>query len=259
MPRFAANLSFLFTELPFLDRFEAAANAGFKGVEFMFPYATPADEIRARLDANGLELVLFNLPPGHWDKGERGFAALPGREDEFASAVDLALTYADALGCPRLHAMAGLTDHGATREVYVANLRLAAAWAAEQGVDILIEPINTRDMPGYFLTRTCDAADVIAEVGAPNLGLQFDLYHRHVSEGGVEAAIAEFAAITRHYQCADPPDRGEPGGSGELDYAVLFRTVDASGHTGWIGCEYKPRGDTLAGLGWPAACGVALA
>ncbi|HRN89684.1 2-oxo-tetronate isomerase [Hyphomicrobium sp.] len=259
MPRFAANLSFLFTDLPFLDRFEAAAKAGFKGVEFMFPYATPANEIRTRLDANGLELVLFNLPPGHWDKGERGFAALPGREDEFASAVDLALTYADALGCRRLHAMAGLTDHGATREVYVANLRLAAAWAAEQGVDILIEPINTRDMPGYFLTRTSDAADIIAEVDASNLGLQFDLYHRHIMEGGVEAAIAEFATITRHYQCADPPDRGEPGGSGELDYAALFRAIDASGHKGWIGCEYKPRGETLAGLGWPAACDVTLA
>lgn len=258
MPRFAANLSFLFTELPFLERFEAAAKAGFKGVEFMFPYATSAKEIRARLDANGLELVLFNLPPGHWDKGERGFAALPGRENEFASAVVLALTYAEALGCPRLHAMAGLAEHGASREAYVANLRLAANWAAEQGVDILIEPINTRDMPGYFLTRTSDAAEVIAEVGAPNLGLQFDLYHRHLMEGGVGDAIAEFASITRHYQCADPMDRGEPGASSEMDFAALFRAIDASGHTGWIGCEYKPRAGTLAGLGWLAACAVTL-
>lgn len=257
MPRFAANLSFMFMDLPFLDRFDAAAKAGFKGVEFMFPYAVPAAEIRARLDDNGLSLVLFNLPPGHWDKGERGFAALPGREDEFASAVDLALNYAEALGCPRLHVMAGLATHGATREAYVANLRMAASWAAPMGIDLVIEPINTRDMPDYFLTRTADARDVIAEVGAPNLGLQFDLYHRHMMEGGVQAAIAEFGALARHYQCADPPDRGEPS-LATLDYARLFRAIDASGYTGWIGCEYKPRGDTLAGLGWPAACGVTL-
>ncbi|WP_072396626.1 2-oxo-tetronate isomerase [Hyphomicrobium sp. CS1GBMeth3] len=257
MPRFDANLSFLFTDLPFLDRFEAAARAGFKGVEFMFPYAVPADEIRARLDATGLELVLFNLPPGHWDKGERGFAALPGREDEFASAVDLALTYAEALGCRRLHVMAGLATHGATRETYIANLRLAADWAAPSGIDILIEPINTRDIPGYFLTRTAEARDVIAEVGAPNLGLQFDLYHRHLMEGDIENALAEFGPLARHYQCADPPDRGEPSMS-VLDYARIFRLIDASGYTGWIGCEYKPRGATLDGLAWTAACGVTL-
>ena len=259
MPRFAANLSFLFTELPFLDRFAAAAQAGFKGVEFMFPYATPATDIRARLDAAGLELVLFNLPPGHWDKGERGFAALPGREDEFASAVDLALTYAEMLGCRRLHCLAGLVDHGATREAYVANLSLAASWAAAAGIDILIEPINTRDMPDYFLTRTADARDVIAEVGEANIGLQFDIYHRHVQEGGVESALAEFGPLARHFQCADPPDRGEPGlGTRELDYARIFNLIDASGYEGWIGCEYKPRGETSAGLGWPAACGVTL-
>lgn len=257
MPRFAANLSFLFTELPFLDRFEAAARAGFKGVEFMFPYAVPAAEIKQRLDASGLALVLFNLPPGHWDKGERGFAALPGREDEFASAVDLALTYAETLGCPRLHAMAGLRAHGATREAYVANLRLAAGWAEPLGIDILIEPINTRDMPDYVLTRTSEARDVINEVGAPNLGLQLDVYHRHLTEGDVEGAISEFGVLARHYQCADPPDRGEPG-TAVLDYARIFRSIDASGYAGWIGCEYKPRGGTAAGLGWPAACGVTL-
>ena len=157
VPRFAANLSFLFTEVPFLDRFESAASAGFKGVEFMFPYAVDANAIRARLDEHGLELVLFNLPPGHWDKGESGFAALPGREDEFASAVDLALNYAEVLGCKRLHAMAGLSTQGAERVAYVANLKMAAHWAAPQGIDILIEPINTRDMPGYFLNRTSTA------------------------------------------------------------------------------------------------------
>ncbi len=187
MPRFAANLSFLFTELPFLDRFEAAAKAGFKGVEFMFPYAFAADDIRARLDAHGLEMVLFNLPPGHWDKGERGYTALPGRDDDFASAVDLALRYAETLSCPKLHALAGLTDHGARRETYIANLKLAAQWAAPSGISILIEPINTRDMPGYFLTRTADARAIIEEAGEPNLGLQFDIYHRAVQEGDVDA------------------------------------------------------------------------
>lgn len=257
MPRFAANLSFLFTDLPFLDRFEAAARAGFTGVEFMFPYADTVEDIRARLETHGLELVLFNLPPGHWDKGERGFAALPGRADEFASAVDLALKYAEALGCPRLHVMAGLDSHGANHADYVTNLTLAADWAQPLGIDVLIEPINTKDMPGYFLTRTAEARDLIAEVGAPNLGLQFDLYHRHVMEGGVEEAIAEFAPLTLHYQCADPPDRGEPS-LATIDYARLFTAIDETGYGGWIGCEYKPRNGTLAGLGWPSACGVTL-
>ncbi len=257
MPRFAANLSFLFTELPFLDRFEAAADAGFKGVEFMFPYAFEIADIRARLDSTGLELVLFNLPPGHWDKGERGFAALPGREDEFATRVDMALRYAEPLGCKRLHAMAGLTTHGAKHEAYVSNLKLAADWARPLGIDILIEPINTRDMPDYFLSRTEQARAIITEAGAPNLALQFDLYHRHVMEGGVIQAIDEFKALTRHYQCAGPPDRGEPDG-GDLDYAAIFRAIDATGYTGWIGCEYKPRGATLAGLGWPGRLGVTL-
>jgi hydroxypyruvate isomerase len=249
MLRFAANLSFLFTELPFLDRFAAAAKAGFTGVEFMFPYAIPADDIRARLEEHNLTLALFNLPPGHWDKGERGFAALPGREDEFASAVDLALTYAEALGCRRLHAMAGLIGHGADRKVFVANLKMAAEWAAPLAIDILIEPINTKDIPGYFLSRTSDAQDVIEEVGEPNLALQFDLYHRHVMEGDVSGAIGTYASITRHYQCAGPPHRGEPD-TGELDYADLFRRIDASGYEGWIGCEYKPVAGTEAGLGW---------
>jgi hydroxypyruvate isomerase len=258
LPRFAANLSFLFTEVPFLDRFEAAALAGFTGVEFMFPYAFAADDIRARLDEHGLELVLFNLPPGHWDKGERGFAALPGREDEFASSVDLALTYAETLGCTRLHAMAGLTTHGAERAAYLANLKMAARWAAAQGVDILIEPINTRDIPGYFLNRTSDAAAIIAEAGEPNLGLQFDIYHRHIMEGGVIGALKEFGNLARHYQCAGPPDRGEPD-AGELDYREIFEMIDASGYGGWIGCEYKPRGETKAGLVWRERCGVAAA
>lgn len=257
MPRFAANLSMLFTEVPFLDRFEAAANAGFKGVEFLFPYAFDVDDIRARLDQLGLEVVLFNLPPGHWDEGERGITALRGREDEFAAGVDLALRYAEALGCPRVHAMAGLDPHGTDRDVYLKNLTLAADWARGEGVDILIEPINTLDMPGYFLTTTEAARDVIMEVGAANLGLQFDLYHRHRMQGGVLDAIAEFAPLARHYQCANPPDRSEPQ-LDVLDYRHIFEAIDRTGFAGWIGCEYKPRGSTLDGLKWPGECGVAL-
>jgi 2-dehydrotetronate isomerase len=257
MPRFAANLSFLFTELPFLDRFEAAAAAGFKAVEFMFPYDWPAREIRTRLEANGLALVLFNLQPGDWARGERGLAALAGREGEFGKAACLALDYAEALGCPRLHAMAGLVAHGAERAMFVRNLRAAARLAAPLGVEVLIEPINPRDMPGYFLTRTADARDILAEVDEPNVGLQLDLYHRHVSEGDVETAIATFAPLVRHYQVASPPDRGEPD-RGELDYARLFELIDRSGYDGWIGCEYKPRGDTRAGLAWAERCGVRL-
>ncbi|MDX2308190.1 MAG: TIM barrel protein [Hyphomicrobium sp.] len=255
MPRLAANLSMLFTELPFLDRFEAAATAGFKGVEMLFPYAFDRSEIRARLDTLGLELVLFNLPPGHWDEGERGVTGLRGREAEFAQGLELALETAETLGCPRLHAMAGLDLHGFDPQVYRLNLALAAGWAAPLGIDILIEPINTRDMPGYGLTTTEAAAATIAEVGAPNLGLQFDVYHRHMMQGGVLAAIPRFAGIARHYQCAGPPDRGEPGLS-PLDYRAVFAAIDATGHSGWVGCEYKPRAGTLPGLVWRETCGV---
>jgi hydroxypyruvate isomerase len=257
MPRFAANLSMLFTEVPFLDRFEAAAKAGFRGVEFLFPYAFDTKDIRTRLDANGLEVVLFNLPPGHWDEGERGITALKGRDDEFAAGVDLALRYAEALGCPRVHAMAGLDPHGTDRDVYLKNLTLAADWAHGEGVDILIEPINTFDMPGYFLTTTEAACEVIREVGAPNLGLQFDLYHRHRMQGGVLEAIGEFAPIARHYQCANPPDRSEPQ-LDVLDYRRVFEAIDQTGFTGWIGCEYKPKRATLEGLGWRQQCGVTV-
>ena len=257
MPRFAANLSFLFLDLPFLDRFEAAANAGFKGVEFTFPYAHDAKEIRARLDAAGLEMVLFNLPPGHWDKGERGYTAIPDREDEFASAVNLALSYAETLRCRKLHAMAGLVAHGANRETYIENLRLAASWARPDGVEILIEPINTRDMPGYFLTRTEDAIRVMEAVDADNLKLQFDCYHREIMEGGLLPAISLFGPVIAHYQWAQPPDRGEPD-KGVIDYRAVYRAIEATGFNGWIGCEYKPRGDTLAGLSWVKTLGLTL-
>lgn len=257
MPRFAANLSMMFNEVPFLDRFEAAANAGFKGVEFLFPYEFPASEIAARLKANGLTQVLFNLPPGDWTKGERGLAALPGREAEFEAAARQALAYAEALECPRLHAMAGLVHHGASRATYVANLKKLARMAGDSGVEVIIEPINTRDIPGFFLNRTSEARAVIYEVGEPNLGLQFDIYHRQVMEGDAATAIREYAALTRHYQLASPPDRGEPD-EGELNYPWLFKLIDETGFDGWIGCEYKPRRGTIEGLKWIERCGVVL-
>ena len=257
MPRFAANLSMMFNEVPFLDRFEAAAKAGFKGVEFLFPYDFPAAEIAARLKANGLEQVLFNLPPGDWTKGERGLAALPGREAEFEAATRQALSYAETLGCPRIHAMAGLVHHGASRATYVANLKKAARMARDTGVDVIIEPINTRDIPGFFLSRTSEARAVIYEVGEPNLGLQFALYHRQVMAGDVATAIREYAPLTRHYQLAGPPDRGEPD-EGELNYPWLFKLIDDTGFDGWIGCEYKPRRGTVDGLKWVERCGVRL-
>ena len=257
MPKFAANLSFMFNEVPFLDRFEAAAKAGFKAVEYLFPYEWPAEDLAARLKANGLKQVLFNLPPGDWSKGDRGLASIPGREAEFEAAVVKALAYAKALECPRVHAMAGLRHMGASRPTYVANLRKAAKMAAAEGVEVIIEPINTRDIPGFFLNTTGEARAVIHEVGASNLGLQFDLYHRAIQEGDVTMAIAEFAPLTRHIQIASPPDRGEPD-DGELNYGYLFRQVDASGFDGWIGCEYKPRRGTVEGLAWVRKLGLSL-
>jgi len=257
MPRFAANLTLMFTELPFLDRFEAAAKAGFKGVEVLLPYEWPAAEIAARLKANGLTQALFNAAAGDFARGERGIAALPGREAEFEASIATALDYAETLACPRIHVMPGLRHHGAARAIYVANLRKAARMAAAQGVDIVIEPINQRDIPGFFLRTTDQARAVIHEVGENNLGLQFDLYHRQIEEGDTAMAIREFGALARHYQIASPPDRGEPD-DGEMNYAFLFREIDATGFAGWVGCEYKPRKGTVAGLKWAERCGVRL-
>ena len=257
MPKFAANLTMMFNEVPFLERFAAAANAGFRGVEFLFPYEHSAEDIAARLQDNGLTQALFNLPPGDFSKGERGLAALPGREAEFEAALQTALSYAKTLNCQCLHAMAGLTSAGAERSVYVANLKKAASATAPLGIDILIEPINTRDVPGYFLNHLSDARSIIDEVGASNLKLQLDLYHRQIVAGDLAKAIADYADITRHMQIANPPDRGEPD-AGEINYASVFQMIDASGFDGWIGCEYQPRGDTVAGLAWAQHCGVTL-
>ena len=257
MPKFAANLNFLFTELPLLDRFEAAAKAGFAAVESTNLYDATAEEMAARLKDNSLTLALFNMPTGNAAAGERGLTALAGREGEFWAALETALRYADATGGRRMHLPAGLTQHGAQHATYVANLKRAAKAAAAAGIEVLIEPINRRDMPGFFLTRTEQAQAVIDEVGEPNLRLQFDLYHRQIEQGDVAMAIQAFAPITGHYQIASPPDRGEPD-DGEMNYTYLFKLIDRTGFDGWIGCEYRPRRGTVEGLKWAAACGVTL-
>ena len=254
MARFAANVSFLFTELPFLDRFAAAAAHGFDAVEFMFPYEWPAADLRALLDDNGQKLVLFNAAQGDWAAGERGIAALAGREVEFEAAIATALDYAGVLGNRLIHVMAGLDSGGANAATFIANLQKGADMAAERGVTLIIEPINTRDMPGYFLSRTGAALDIIAACGRPNVGLQFDLYHRHMMEGDVSAGLREVKDVVRHMQIASPPDRGEPG-EGELDFKTLLAEIDASGYDGFIGLEYKPRSSTVAGLSWLAMLG----
>jgi hydroxypyruvate isomerase len=259
MPKFAANLSMLFTELPFLDRFKAAADAGFKGVEFLFPYDYPSAEISDRLDAYDLTQVLFNMPPGKWDTGERGIACLSDRRDEFRTGVDAALKYARALSCKHVHCMAGIApatlDLQLVRQTYVENLRFAAEAFASDGIDLLIEPINTKDMPGYFLNRTPQALDIIAEVALPNVRLQYDCYHMHIMEGGLAATLERNLSSIAHVQIADSPGRHEPG-TGEIDYPAIFKHLDQIGYKDWIGCEYRPKDGTLAGLGWMAECAV---
>ena len=255
MLRFCANLTFLFTELPFLDRFEAAAKAGFKAIEIGNPYEASAGEIAAKLKSNGLTLVLINTTAGDGAKGERGRSALAGREKDFDADLETALGYCAATGCKLLHVMAGLVHQGARRDTFVANLKKASRKAAAAGITTVIEPINRRDIPGYFLNKLAEARAIIHEVGEPNLGLQFDLYHRQVEDGDVAVAIKEYAALTRHYQIANPPDRGEPD-EGDLNYRWLLQQVDASGYKGWVGCEYKPRARTEDGLGWGRRFGL---
>ncbi|HLX97583.1 MAG TPA: 2-oxo-tetronate isomerase [Roseiarcus sp.] len=253
MPKLAANLSMMFEETPFLDRFAVAADCGFAGVEFLFPYDFPADEIAARLERHHLTQALFNLPPGDWAKGERGMAALPGREDEFMKSLERALPYARATKCRRLHAMAGNWPEGQDRRegraVYVANLRHAADRLAEEGVTLVIEPINTRDMPGYFLNTTGDAMSVIEEAGRENLKLQLDLYHCQIMEGDLAMHVRRLAGRYAHVQIAGVPERHEPD-QGEVNYDYLLPLLDEVGYDGWVGCEYRPAGDTRAGLGW---------
>ena len=255
MPRFAANLSMMYVEHPFLERFAAAASDGFKAVEYLFPYEWPADTLAGRLKESGLEQVLFNAPPGDFASGERGIASLPGREDEFRSALARALEYAATLGCPRVHLMAGLVPAGGTREAlrptYLKNLEWAATRAADAGVDILIEPINTRDIPGYFLNRQDEAHAVLAAIGSPRLKVQMDLYHCQIVEGDVAMKLRSYLPTGRvgHLQIAGVPDRHEPD-AGEVNYPYLFGVIDSLDWDGWIGCEYRPAAGTSAGLGW---------
>ncbi|OAE64165.1 hydroxypyruvate isomerase [Achromobacter insolitus] len=253
MPRLAANLTMMYTEHPFLDRFKAAAGDGFTGVEFLFPYEFTAAELKSRLDGSGLEQALFNAPPGDWAAGERGIASLPGREGEFERGFDQALEYAAVLGNRKLHVMAGLIrpeqDRSAHREVYLKNLAAAARAAASAGVTVVIEPINTRDIPGFFLNRQDEAQAICAEVGVDNLKVQFDIYHCQIVEGDIAMKLQRDIAGIGHIQIAGVPDRHEPD-LGELNYPYLFERIDALGYTGWIGCEYRPRAGTSAGLGW---------
>lgn len=260
MPKFAANLSLLYPELDFLDRFAAAANDGFKAVEFLFPYEFGAQEIGARLRGNGLQQVLFNAPPGDWAAGDRGIACLPGREAEFRASIARALDYARVLDCPRIHVMAGVLPDGSTRDLlystYVTQLRWAAAEAAKEGVDVLIEPINTRDMPRYFLNRQDHAHQVIADVDRPGLKVQMDLYHCQIVEGDVATKLKRYLPTGKvaHVQIAGVPQRHEPD-IGELNYPYLFALLDELAYPGWVGCEYRPQagaksGGTSAGLEW---------
>ncbi len=253
MPRFAANVSMMYQEHALLERFGAAARDGFKCIEMQFPYAHPAAEIRARLTEHGLSQALFNGPPGNPDAGERGLASLPGREDEFRRSVALALEYARVLGCERVHLMAGLIRPGEARarqrETYVRNLDYAANEAAAAGVTIVIEPINSRDIPGYFLNRQDEAHAICAEVGAPNLKVQMDFYHCQIVEGDLAMKLAKYIAGVGHIQIAGVPERHEPD-LGEINYPYLFELMDELGYRGWVGCEYRPKGGTSAGLGW---------
>lgn len=253
MPKFAANLSMLFTELPFLDRFAAARQAGFEAVEFLFPYAHESEQIADRLRRHQLRLVLHNMPPGDWAAGDRGMACDPRRADEFQQGVQLAIEYATELAVPRLHCMAGIVPGGLAperaRETYVANLRYAADRCQQHGIAVMIEPINPYDMPGYFLNRSSQALELIAACGRPNILLQYDIYHMQRAEGELANTIRANLPLIGHMQLADTPGRHEPG-SGEINYPFLFRLIDELGYEGYIGCEYNPRAGTAAGLGW---------
>ena len=255
MPNFAANLSMMFTEVPFLDRFKAAAEVGFRAVEFLFPYQHAAIEIATRLQENNLTQVLFNLPPGDWEKGERGQGILPGREQAFADSLDLAIGYAKALRCDQVHCMAGIAPRGVAREtlndIFTANLRHAAARLKKENIRALIEPINYYDIPGYFLNTQAQARAIIDRVGSDNLFLQQDLYHCQIMEGHLAQKIKDYRDIACHYQIAGTPGRHEPD-VGEINYPFLFDLIDELGYGGYVGCEYRPKGETRAGLGWAA-------
>lgn len=253
MPKFCANLTMLFNEVDFLDRFEKAAKTGFKGVEYLFPYAWKKEQLAEKLGAFGLSQALHNLPAGDWNKGERGIACLPGRETEFQEGVGKAIEYAKALKCPQVNCLAGFTPAGVpadkVRKTLVANLRFAAAALEKEGIRLLVEALNDKDVPGFYLVRTADVLALIQEVGHPNVYVQYDVYHMQIMEGNLTKTIQANLDKIAHIQIADNPGRNEPG-TGEINYPYLFKTIDAAGYQGWIGCEYKPAGKTEDGLGW---------
>jgi hydroxypyruvate isomerase len=259
MPKLAANLSWLYQDVPFLQRFAAAAGHGFKAVEILFPYEAPAKDIAAELKTHKLTQALFNLPPGDWSKGERGIAALPGREVEFAAALDKALDYAKVLECRTLHVMSGLVPAGgdakAMHRTFVSNLKMVCDRTAKSGLTIVMEPINHRDIPGYFTNTTSQVDAIIKEVGAPHLKLQLDLYHMQVSEGDLQKRTERLFPITAHVQIAGNPARNEPD-VGEANHLYLLDVLDGLGYDGYVGLEYKPKTTTAAGLGWAAKYGI---
>ena len=253
MPKFCANLTMLWNELDFTDRFAAAARAGFKGVEYLFPYNHDKNRLAEQLRQHRLTQVLHNLPAGNWAQGERGIACHPRRVAEFQDGVGKAIEYAQALGCKQVNCLAGIrpsqVDPGLARETYIRNLQFAAPLLHDAGIKLLIEPVNTRDIPGFFLNNSKQAFDIIKAVGSDNLFLQYDIYHAQVMEGDLARTIEANLALIPHMQLADNPGRNEPG-TGEINYPFLFQHIDRIGYGGWIGCEYKPKTTTDAGLGW---------
>jgi hydroxypyruvate isomerase len=253
MPKFNANLSMMFNEVDFIDRFATAAKAGFKGVEFLFPYAYDKNQLAETARKSNLQVILFNMPPGDWNAGDRGMACDPARMNEFQDNVGKAIDYALALNCKQIHCMAGLMPRGVSgekmREAYIANLQFAGNELAKHGLKLLIEAINTRDIPGFYLNYSHQAFDIMHYAAVPNLSFQYDIYHMQIMEGDLAPTIEKNLAKIGHMQLADTPGRHEPG-TGEINYSFLFKHIDRIGYQGWIGCEYRPATTTEAGLGW---------
>ncbi len=253
MPKFSANLSFLYADLPFLDRFAAAAKDGFRAVEYVGPYGFPAEDVAAALKSNGLTQALFNLPAGNWDGGERGIGCLADRVVEFQAGVETAIRYAQALGCDKINCLAGIAPAGTTADerdaVLVANLKYAAPRLASAGIKLLLEPINLRDIPGFHVSTTHHAERLLDAVGSDNLFIQYDVYHTQVMQGDLMPTYARLKDRIGHVQIADNPGRNEPG-TGEINYGFVLSELDRLGYDGWVGCEYKPKAGTSAGLGW---------
>jgi len=249
MPKFAANITMLFTEHPFIERIAVAKKSGFKAIECLFPYEYDAKHIANALSQNHMTQVLFNLPAGNWTSGDRGIAAIPDKEDEFLKSVEQAFKYAKALKCNQLHVMSGLVSEGANIDTYKKNIAMIAPRANTLGLNLMIEPLNHRDVPNYLISRTEDAVKIITELGFNNVKLQFDIYHRQIMQGDVISALRKYLPLIGHIQIAASPDRHEPD-TGELDYPTIFKEIDVLDYEGWIGCEYNPKTTTFDGLDW---------